>query len=188
MIKILVIFTLCLFFFTTFTTNANNKQRQSLVYNHAGLKDSNLKSVESVGMASYSKRTNDKNRNLNLKSDESFVLKGYGYDENGNKQPLNRTVKELLQAMNEMSVEMKPELKLVEFFNSEEYFEDYDALLVRKRITLYVTSFVWLFKDLHNIVFKYPNDENLNIYRELINEHCDEDGTHWKMFIYDWEQ
>merc|ERR1711933_205417 len=90
--------------------------------------------------------------------------------------------------MAEIALEMRPSIKLIDFFNSDEYYNDHDPYLSRKRITLYSSAFAWLFKDLHNLVFRYSGNTDDNIYKQLINKHCVEDGSHWKMLQYDYKQ
>eukprot|EP01084_Bolivina_argentea_P268406 455872_1 len=84
--------------------------------------------------------------------------------------------------------------KLLNFYYNEEYLNnDNDindsiyAIEIERRTILYLTSFAWLFKDLNNLVWKYPDSEaKNNIYKEAINYHCHEDGSHFLFHIYDW--
>ena len=46
--------------------------------------------------------------------------------------------------------------------------------------------FAFGFKDINNLVFKYPDsEENTEPLKTMINNHAEEDGNHWKMYLKD---
>jgi len=46
--------------------------------------------------------------------------------------------------------------------------------------------FAFGFKDLNNLIFKYPESEaQQDKLKKVINQHCVEDGNHWPMYLKD---
>lgn len=78
---------------------------------------------------------------------------------------------------------------LIEFFSESGESQDISPFILRKRAVLYALSFSWLFKDLNNIVWFYPSidfeNDPMAEYKQLINDHTAEDGSHWKMYQHD---
>ena len=76
--------------------------------------------------------------------------------------------------------------------------EDVESINISKfilfrRMVLYTQSFAWMFKDLNQLIWRYPemigispNDTEYNKLKAMINDHTLEDGTHWEFFQYDW--
>jgi len=101
-----------------------------------------------------------------------------------------RTVGSLIQSLHDEFLVLSKDSKLLNFYNNEEYLNDdnfISAIEIDRRSILYLTSVAWLFKDLNNLVWKYAETEN-DEYKELINYHCKEDGSHYLFHIHDFKK
>lgn len=82
--------------------------------------------------------------------------------------------------------------KLLAFFSESGESRDMSPFILRKRAVLYAMSFSWLFKDLNNLVWRYPSidfeNDPMAEFKQFVNTHTEEDGSHWKMFQYDWRK
>jgi len=82
--------------------------------------------------------------------------------------------------------------KLLAFFSESGESQNMSPFILRKRAVLYALSFSWLFKDLNNLVWRYPSidfeKDPMAEYKQLVNKHTEEDGSHWKMFQHDWRK